>query len=300
MFSIALFSVEARKLTAVEMYSLTIVPIRLSTRYISISPIAISKAALLSMTPSRGAASGRQINARTRWQKALFGRYAGCRLRRQHTHDVFVRLAPLRIAGDGVKPRLIGDARRTVEHQYAVADLHRLADLMGNEHRGLVALAHQPDELGAQVARSHLIERRERLVAQQDFGIDRKGARDRHALAHAARQRMRVIVLVAGQAEPRQPAAGGVFRLLGIAVENLQAEPHIVERGAPRHQAIVLEHDADFAAEEFELAERLMADHPRLARTRLDQPRDDVEHGRLAAAGLAQHRDDLALGDLER
>ncbi len=69
---------------------------------------------------------------------------------------------------------------------------------------------------------------------------------------------------------------------------------------APRHQAVVLEHDADLAAKKVELPERIVTDHARLAGTRLDQPGDDVEHRGLAAAGFAQHGDDLAFGDLER
>ncbi len=110
---------------------------------------------------------------------------------------------------------------------------------------------------------------------------------------------MRIVVLVAGQAEPRQPAARRVDRLLGIGVEHLQAEQHVVERGAPRHQPVVLKHDADLAAEKIEFAERIVADDAGFSGARLDQPGDDIEHRRLAAAGLAQHRDDLAFGDLE-
>ena len=147
----------------------------------------------------------------------------------------------------------------------------------------------------------HLVERGERLVAQQDIRLDREGARDRDALAHAAGQRVRIIVLVAGEAEPREPAPRQCLRAsLGIDVEDLQAEQHVVERGAPGHQPVVLEHDADLAAEEVELAERVVADHRDLAAGRLDQAGQQVEHGRLAAAGLAEHGDDLALGDLER
>ena len=111
---------------------------------------------------------------------------------------------------------------------------------------------------------------------------------------------MRIIVLVAGQAETGQPAARGFLRLLRIGVEHLKAEQHVLQRGAPRHQPVVLEHDADLAAEVVELAERIMPDDAGLTLARLDQPGDDVEHCRFAAAGLAQHGDDLAFGDLER
>ena len=95
-------------------------------------------------------------------------------------------------------------------------------------------------------------------------------------------------------------APRGVFRLLRVCVEDLQAEQHVVERGAPGHQAVALEHDADLAAEETELLERVVPDHARLSGARLDQAGHDVEHGGLAAAGFAQHGDDLALVDVER
>ena len=111
---------------------------------------------------------------------------------------------------------------------------------------------------------------------------------------------MRIIVLMAGQAEPLEPSPRGVFRLLRIAVEDLQAKPHIIERAAPRHQAIALKYDADLAAEELELAKRIVADHLCLTRGRFDQAGDDVEHGGLAAAGLAEHGHDLARRDVER
>ena len=87
---------------------------------------------------------------------------------------------------------------------------------------------------------------------------------------------------------------------LRIGVEDLQAEPHVVECGAPRHQAVVLEHDADLAAKKIEFPERIAADHFRLAGTWLDQSGHDVEHRGLAAAGLAKDGDDLAFGDFER
>ena len=70
---------------------------------------------------------------------------------------------------------------------------------------GRAGLAQQLAELVAQRVAGVLVERAERLVAQQNVRLAREGARDRDALAHAARERVRKIVLVAGQAELAEP-----------------------------------------------------------------------------------------------
>ena len=191
------------------------------------------------------------------------------RLRRpiqaQHLQDLLVQAAAAPFVAC-IDARLERDARRAMEYQDAVADLHRLVDVMSDEDGGLVALLDQADELGTQVAGRHLVERGERLVAQQDVRLDGERPGDRDALAHAAGERVRIVVLVAGQPEPRQPAARQRLGFLAVGVEDFQAEQHVVERGAPRHQPIVLEHDPDLAAEEFELAERVVAGDARPGR----------------------------------
>ncbi len=111
---------------------------------------------------------------------------------------------------------------------------------------------------------------------------------------------MRIIVLVPGEAEPIEPAARHLLRLPALGVEDLKSEQHVCERRAPRHQAVALKNNADLAAKELEIEERIVAAHRDLTGSGLDQTRDQVEHGRLAAAGLAEHGDDLAPGNLER
>src|SRR5262249_36627768 len=118
-------------------------------------------------------------------------------------------------------------------------------------------------------------------------------------LAHAARERMRIIVLVAGQPEPGEPQLRDLVALLARNVEHVEAELDIADRGAPRQQPVVLEHDRDLAAKPVELAEWVAALHPHAARTRRAQTGDHVEDGGLAAAGLAQDGDELTGGNLE-
>ena len=52
--------------------------------------------------------------------------------------------------------------------------------------------------------RGELVERRERLVHQQQIGIDREGARQRDALLHAARKLRRKLVPGRGESDQRQ------------------------------------------------------------------------------------------------
>src|SRR5262245_506026 len=114
-------------------------------------------------------------------------------LDRQYTHDVLVHTAMSLFSHRRAEPGLVSDALGSMKYQHTVADFHGFVNLVRNEYGGLVALPHETLEFSTQIAGSHLVEGRERLVAQQDFRINRKRARDRYPLAHAAGQRMRII-----------------------------------------------------------------------------------------------------------
>ena len=101
------------------------------------------------------------------------------------------------------------------------------------------------------------------------------------------------------EAEPLQPGLRrGAARLARAFVE-LEAERHIVQRAAPRHQPVALEDDADLAAKPVELVIGIVPHHPHAARGRADQPGDQVEGGRLAAAGGTEDGEELAGLDRE-
>src|SRR3546814_994434 len=63
-------------------------------------------------------------------------------------------------------------------------------------------------------------------------------------LAHAAREMMRIGLLEAAQADPRQPLHGPLSRLLAIDAGIFEAGKDILERAAPGHQCIGLKHVA--------------------------------------------------------
>ena len=90
-----------------------------------------------------------------------------------------------------------------------------------------------------QALRERRVQRDERLVEHQEIGLDREGARQRHAARQAERQFAREMVAVLGKAERGEQrvevGVGGVWR----------AEPHVLFHRAPRQQPWFLEHHAE-------------------------------------------------------
>src|SRR5258708_15530568 len=80
---------------------------------------------------------------------------AGRRFQGKHLHYLLVNLLACASGSFTVHAGLERDARGPMADEDAVADLHGLADLVGNEHRGLAVLPHQADEFLAQIARRH-------------------------------------------------------------------------------------------------------------------------------------------------
>src|SRR5215217_2250796 len=83
---------------------------------------------------------------------------------------------------------------RMREHDHAVGEVHRLVDVVGDEQdRDAVLLAHAEHEV-LELRPRLRVDRRERLVHEQDRGLVRECTRNRDALLHAARELPRVVV----------------------------------------------------------------------------------------------------------
>src|SRR3954452_12414361 len=187
---------------------------------------------------------------------------------------------------------------RMGENDDAIGEIHRFVDVVSYEQDGdAVLLAHTQHEV-LEVAARLCVDRRERLVPQQDRRLIRQRTRDRGAPPAAARPLPRVVV-----DEPRQ--ADRLERLLDesptlVAAERLvpQRQQHVVADGRPRHQraAVLLE-------DERHLLGRLghaLAAQDRLAARRAQEPRDALQQRRLAAARRSDDADELAVLDDER
>ena len=107
------------------------------------------------------------------------------------------------------------------------------------------AFARERQKRFAQFRRRHFVEMPEGLVGQQDVGLHHEGPRDRHALAHAAGQFVRIGVGEIGRAQPLQPRQRALA-LLGLGqADQFERQLDVVERRAPRQQAVLLEHGGD-------------------------------------------------------
>ena len=85
-----------------------------------------------------------------------------------------------RAAATGVKCR---DPRRMPrQQQHAVGEKHRLFQIVRHQHRGGAGLHKDALQLLAHEQRHLVIERRERLVEEQDFRLDHQRAQDRDQL----------------------------------------------------------------------------------------------------------------------
>ena len=161
------------------------------------------------------------------------------------------------------------------------------------------------------------VERGGRLVGDEEVGLHRQRHRDHHALAHAARELVRVAAQPAarvGNADPlehrHREIVGRLARELGaMGVDRfpqLRADgEHRIERG---HRLLEDHRDA-VAADAAHLGQRQREQVPAAkedasagdgAGRARDQPQDRERGHRLAAARLADQSEHLVAVDLER
>ena len=132
---------------------------------------------------------------------------------------------------------------------------------MRDQDRGRAAFARQREESVAQFRRRHFVEMAEGFVRQHDVGLHGEGARDRHALAHAAGQFVRKSVGEAAKPQPVEPSQRALALLVLGQADQFERQLGVVERRAPGQQPVLLEHGSDAAAEEIEIGVRaLVAD----------------------------------------
>ncbi|CFE00875.1 Uncharacterised protein [Bordetella pertussis] len=158
----------------------------------------------------------------------------------------------------------------------------------------LVQLAQLPLQIGAQL----LVQRRQRLVQQQDAQVVDQRAGQRHALLLAARQLARIARAVAAQLHLLERLLGAPARLLAADAAYRQRKAHVLLHRHVGKQRIALEHHAKAAR-----LGRLSGDRGALvenvARGRRDEPGDRHQGGRLARPGRTEQGQELARAQLE-
>ena len=144
-----------------------------------------------------------------------------------------------------------------------------------------------PLERVVQQVAGHGVERAERLVHEQDVGVLRQGAGQRHALAHAAGQLVRPPVGEAVELHRSRSSGALAFRSRARDAREPEREFDVLAGGQPGKQRRLLEEEAPGRRD-------LHA-----ARRRIVKPGDQIQQGALAAAGRADEADELAGLDLQ-
>ena len=187
---------------------------------------------------------------------------------------------------------------------YAVANANGLFQVVGDEDRGPFHRRCKLHEFRLQLASDERVQGAERLVHQQDVGICRDGARQAHALLHAARQLMRKAFAPAGQFNPRQRALCRFQTGLARHAANLQGHGHVVTHVAVWHQAKVLKHHGHAPVAQGAQARVVQRHHvltidPHRPRGGLQQTVDVAQKCALATARQTHDAKDLAARDGE-
>jgi hypothetical protein len=170
---------------------------------------------------------------------------------------------------------------------------------VGDEQGGGAEPLLQGPDLLAQLQANLGVQRGQRLVEQQHPGLDRERPGQRDTLLLAARELVRVLLGLAGQAHHVEQFAGPVAPLRGARLAHPQPEAHVVQRGHVREQAVALEHHAHVTPGGRHRGNVLAVDED-LARVGRLEARDDAQGRGLAAAGGTKQRDKLTGCHLDR
>ena len=157
----------------------------------------------------------------------------------------------------------------------------------------------EPQDVVVELEAGDLVERRERLVHQQQRRPGHQCAGDGNAHLHAAGQFARIGLREIGQADAFQRLHDALPRLALRLARKPERQPDIVEHRRPGHQRRLLKHEADGIARSVAAAS-FRARPVDMARGRRAEARNDAQRRRLAAAGRPEQADELALADIER
>src|SRR5207248_3309149 len=223
----------------------------------------------------------------------------------QLTPDRLVELGESRLETDlrdVARPRqvdLVGalhGARSGGEDDDAIGERDRFLEVVGDEDHRCRRRGPERQELVLHRRPRLHVERRERFVHKQNARTVDQALGEADALAHAARQLMRVAILEAGQPNPGdplpRPGAGIAARRAVVP----GAGRDVLQDGLPGEDGIALENVAHAIGDALDRA----AFDPDLAVAGGLEARNQRERGRFAAAGGPDHGAELAAGDFQR
>ena len=207
----------------------------------------------------------------------------------------------------------LGDAAG-IHHRHAVRGLGDDAHVVGDEHDGGAALAAELLQERDDLRLDRDIQRRRRLVGDDQLRLGGQGQGDDDALAHAAGEFVGIAVdalLGGGDADLGEKRDGAVAGLggvhIGMGLDRLDQLLGDAEERVQRGQRILEDHADALAPDPAQrflveivdaaaLQQHLAAGN---AARRIDEADDGGAGERLARAGFANDAQHLALGDVE-
>ncbi len=189
-----------------------------------------------------------------------------------------------------------------VKDRDAIGQRHRLGLVVGDVDEGDAGAPLQALELAAHPLAQLGVEVGERLVEQQDRGLDHQRARERHPLLLAAAELRRLPALEPLEADRREHAGDALADLGAAAAGEPEPEGYVLEDAHVRPDRVVLEHHAHLAPlgrdRGLGRGEQRPGD-PDLAGVGHEEAREQAQRRGLAAAGRAEQRHELLLLDRE-
>src|SRR5262249_45644294 len=166
---------------------------------------------------------------------------------------------------------------------------------VGDEDHRLLVLFPDAEQLLLHHLARLRIEGAEGLVHEEYRGLIGEHTRDGHALLHATRELAWIFLLVLGEPDQGEIAAGHRASLRPGQALDHGAELPVLDGGAPRKERGLLEHHPPGGPG----PGHLVAVHEDAAGGRLDEAGDHVEERGLATAGRAEETGEAVLRQLQ-
>ncbi len=184
-------------------------------------------------------------------------------------------------------------------HRDPVGHGQRLVLVVRHEDEGDAELALQPLQLELHLGSQLEVERRERLVEQQDARLVGEGAGEGDALLLTAGKLCRLAVLEPVELHESEHLGDLRRDLRALAAAHLETEGDVLRDRQMREDGIALEHGVDRPAERRQPIELLAMQQDRAGILRLETG-DEAQHRGLAAAARAEQREELVRTDCNR
>jgi len=174
-----------------------------------------------------------------------------------------------------------------MHHDHQIGQRHRFVLAVGDMDKGDAELALQPLQLLEHEAAQERVERRERLVEQQNLRLGDKRSRERNPLLLTSRElRGQTLGKILHFHQPQKLARPGMPRSLADP-SHLQAERDIVEAVRMRKQRIALKHHCHAPPSGRQIGHVAVANQD-VAVSDVFMPGNHAQRGGLAAPAWAE------------